>query len=118
MTLPTPYHEALHWIQRHPGTSSTVALAKLVLSLWNSEAAFSFRECVSSLDLDRSELALRMAIHFVRNGEDRALQEVGDAVYQLMPHLWEVGCAGDRAKWKLQQEWKYRRDRDDHELDM
>lgn len=116
MKFPTPYHEALHWIQLNPGTGSSAGLAKLVLSLWNSEAAFSFRECMSNLDQDRSELALRMAIHFVRHGEDMALVEVGHAVCELMPRLWELGSAGDRAKWTLQREWD--RLEEKHELDI
>lgn len=101
----TAYHEALHWIQQHPGTGSASNLGKLVLSLWNSEAAFSFRECVSGLDQERTDLALRIVTHFVHHGEDKALVDVGHAIFDLMPRLWELGSAGDQAKWELRKRW-------------
>lgn len=105
MPQKTPYDEALHWIQQHPGTGSAVNLGKLVLSLWNSEAAFSFRECASGLDQERTELALRIVTHFVRHGEDKDLVDVGHTINELMPRLWELGSAGDKAKWELRQRW-------------
>lgn len=109
----TPYHEALRWIQQHPGTGSASSLGKLVLSLWNSEAAFSFRECVSGLDQELTGLALRIVTHFVRHGEDKALVDVGHAICELMPRLWELGNAGDLAKWELRQHWDKEAARED-----
>ena len=43
--MKTPYQEAVELIDRHPGTGSSTGLAKLILSLWNEECAYSFREC-------------------------------------------------------------------------
>jgi len=37
MSGPTPYQVALNWIEKNPGTGGAAGLAKLVLSLWNSE---------------------------------------------------------------------------------
>jgi hypothetical protein len=48
-----PYREAEAWIERHPGTGFATSLAKLVLSLWNADCAFSFREYISNLDRSR-----------------------------------------------------------------
>jgi len=36
-----PYLEALELVKQHPGTSGQTSLAKCILSLYNSEHAFS-----------------------------------------------------------------------------
>lgn len=92
-----PYQEALDWIRQHPGTGSASSLAKLVLSLWNWDCAFSFRECVSNFDSRLSKLAGRMVSHFVVPGEDKALVNVGQEVCEAYPRLWEVSVAMNRA---------------------
>ena len=96
----SPYQEALAWIDRHPGTGSTISLVKLVLSLWNAERGFSFRECIHSLDEDRTALALRMVTHFAARGEDSELVAAGHQLCRDYPHLWEIAEAGDAAKEK------------------
>lgn len=99
-----PYREALKWIERHPGTGSANGLTKLILSLWNDEAAFSFRECVRSFDGTRMNLALRIIERFLARGEDAELVEVGGRVCQLAPGIWEVGMAGYEAKNDVMRE--------------
>ncbi|ARJ66149.1 hypothetical protein WV31_10980 [Magnetospirillum sp. ME-1] len=101
----TPYAEALHWIKAKPGTGSAETLAKLVLSIWNSDCAFSFRECIANLDPERTALAVRVAAHFAEVGEDDELVEIGHAVCALYPRLWDLGEAADEAKTALRRRW-------------
>jgi hypothetical protein len=102
----SPYVEAWRWIERHPGTGSARSFAKLLLSLWNQEAAFAFRECVDNLDAERLQLALRVAIHFANYGEDEELRTIGYQVCELYPRLWQLGEAATRAKIDLQEKWR------------
>jgi hypothetical protein len=106
MATISPYQEALIWIQSHPCTGSAVSLAKLLLSLWNDQCAFSFRECVGNLDDERSSIAIRMVEHFNRYGEDAELVEVGHLVCELYPRLWELGQAASNAKYELREQWR------------
>ena len=110
----TPYAEALHWIERHPDTGSGVGLAKLILSLWNTDCGFGFRECVGALDDDRSALALRVVQHFTMVGEDAELIEVGHAVCKALPRLWEASRAMQQARSELRDRW-YREEREAEE---
>lgn len=45
-----PYAHVVEWINRNEGTGSANGLAKLILSLWSEDAAFSLSECISSFD--------------------------------------------------------------------
>jgi hypothetical protein len=96
--FPDPYQEAVTWIEQHPGTSSAAALAKLILSLWNTQCCYSFRECVTGLDTMREAMALRIVVHFQRTGEDHHLRAAGETVCAAYPDLWDVAVAGDDAK--------------------
>ena len=100
-----PYDEAVGWIDRHPTTGSATRLAKLLLSLWNADVKFSFRECVDSLDETRTDLAVRMVAHFARHGEDADLQAAGVRVCRDHPQLWELGNARSDAQAALRQIW-------------
>jgi hypothetical protein len=93
-----PYKPALSWIRSNSGTGSTIGLVKLILSLWNDDAAFSFRECVRSFDDIRSAWALKIIAHFLKHGEDRFLRDAGKEVYELYPYIWDEGYAGSEAK--------------------
>jgi len=101
----SPYAEAWRWVESHPGTGSANSLAKLLLSLWNQENAFSFRECAHNLDTQRMQLALRVVIHFADHGEDSELIDIGYKVYEAYPRLWELGQAATHAKFQLQDKW-------------
>lgn len=104
--VPSPYRRALEHIERHPGTGSAQRLAKLLLSLWNGEdCGFSFRECIESLDDERTQIALACVTWFARHREDRELIEVGDRVYGLYPRLWDLGQAARDAKAALRATW-------------
>jgi hypothetical protein len=102
----SPYQDALTWIRRHPGSGSASGLAKLILSLWNLECAFSFRECIYNLDEERTALAVRVVAHFAQHGEDRELVEAGHAVCREFPRLWDLGQAADQAKHVQRDAWR------------
>ena len=92
-----PYKPALGWIRTNSTTGSAIGLVKLILSLWNDDAAFSFRECVRSFDDIRSAWALKIIAHFLKHGEDRFLRDAGKEVYELYPYIWDEGYAGSEA---------------------
>ena len=101
----SPYYEALRHIEQHPDTGSAASLAKLVLSFWNTECSFSFRECVGNLDTNLTALALQMASHFSTYGEDAELIQIGHAVCKRYPRLWDVGQAMTNARQDLRSHW-------------
>lgn len=111
-TPASPYREALGFIQRNPGTGGAGSLAKLILSLWNDECCYSFRECVSNLDGPRTALALRMAAEFAAHGETQELIDIGHRVCKSHPLLWDQGQAGTEAKraWRRSVEAARRRE--------
>jgi hypothetical protein len=84
------YHEAWDWISQNSGTGSANGLAKLVLSLWNQEHSYSYRECITSMDEVRIEIALRMILEFSKTGENLQLREIGHKVYKSYPYLAEL----------------------------
>lgn len=101
----SPYAEALAWIEQNSGTGSALGLAKLILSVWNDDCGFSFRECIGSLDDVRIALALRVVAHFARVGEDEELVRIGHAVNDRYPRLWELSVAANEAKSALRVDW-------------
>jgi hypothetical protein len=92
------YARAIAFIDAHPGCGGAVSLSKLILSLWNDEAAYSFRECVSNLDDARTAIAVDMVREFAANGETEELVKAGYYIHGKYPLLWDVGVAGDEAK--------------------
>lgn len=102
----TPYQEALQWIEEHSGTGSAGSLARLLLSLWNDECSYSFRECISNLDDNLSALAVRTVVYFAEHGEDEDLVGVGHKVCRLYPRAWDAGQAMQRARTDLQDQWQ------------
>jgi hypothetical protein len=102
----TPYTEALQWISKHPGTGSASSLAKLILSLWNQDCSYSFRECVGNLDGNLSALAVRMVAHFEQHGEDAELVNVGHNVCERFPRLWDMAKAMTYARQSIREEWR------------
>lgn len=102
----SPYQEAWQHINKHPGTGGAGSLAKLVLSFYNDACAFTFRECVSNLDSNLTNLAVRMTAHFAAHGEDADLRSVGNAIVERFPRLWDAGMAMDSARQALQRQWE------------
>jgi hypothetical protein len=103
--MKTPYDDALEFITLNPGTAGALGLAKLVLSLYNDDCAFSFRECITSLDDNNTALAVRVAEHFAGHGEDAELRRAGERLLELNPRLWDLGQAATNAKEALRRRW-------------
>lgn len=99
------YREALAWITQHPGTGSANSLAKLVLSLWNSDCAYPVSECLRNLDGGLIHLAVRMVNHYSEHGEDDELRAIGEAVFRLYPRLWDLGQVMKAAAHKQRDAW-------------
>lgn len=104
--MSNPYREALLWIQQNPGTGSANSMAKLVLSLWNSDCGYSIRECIGNLDVKLTTLALRMVQYFSQHGEDSELVDVGHIICERYPRLWDAGMAMNQARNDLRREWE------------
>jgi hypothetical protein len=105
-----PYTPAVEWIKKNPGTGATVGLVKLILSLWNDDAAYSLRECAWDFDDIRSAWALKIVAHFLKNGEDHFLSDAGKQVHDLYPQLWEQGYAGSQGKREWRKDWERKRE--------
>lgn len=115
-THETPWHEALYWINKYPTTGSAIGLAKLVLSFYNGSGyPFSFADCTSSFDSDRSALACRMVAWYLEHGEDDNLREVGKEIWNQYPRLTQLGEAANRAMSDLREQW---RDKDNAKLEL
>ena len=112
-TAVSPYAEAHAWIQAHPGTGSARGFVKLLLSLWNPEMAITVRECIDGLDKDRTQLALRVLIHFVNYGEDAELIRIGDRLSEAFPSYWEQARVATDAKRKVGELWREADERTD-----
>lgn len=99
------YREALAWITEHPGTGSANSLAKLILSLWNSDCAYPVSECLGNLDGRLTRLAVRMVNLYSERGEDDELRAVGEAVFKLYPRLWDLGQVMKTAAHEQRDAW-------------
>ena len=102
----SPYQEAFQWIKRNPGTGSAQSLAKLLLSLWNDDFAFSYRECVDGLDEYRTAIAIRVVSHYARLGEDEELRHVGEDLYDSYPRLVALAQALTQERKRLTDQWR------------
>jgi hypothetical protein len=99
----TPYAEALEWIRLHPGTGSSLGLAKLILSLWNDDYGFSYRECIRAFDPEHDKLAVRIIQHFHQVGENQELIQIGHEICDGYPHLWEISEIANKAKYEYRK---------------
>lgn len=94
----TPYELAYEMMVRHPGTGGCYALGKMILSLYNDENCYSFRECVDGRDDELVKVCIDMAVYYAHHGEDESLREVGSKVCKSYPRLLAIGYAGHLAK--------------------
>lgn len=103
----SPYDEALQFIKRNPGTGGAGRMAKLVLSLYNSDCSYSFAECVSGLDSELTDVALRMVRDYAARGETDDLLAAGKILADdLYPGLWEMGMAMRDARAETRRRWE------------
>lgn len=101
-----PIAEGLEFAKRASHSGSGIGMAKLILSLYNSNHSFSFSECVSAFDRTRLDLAARMVSHYCTNGEDEALLEAGQYVHKNFPQLLELSSAASNAKSEVREQWR------------
>ncbi|WP_372364221.1 hypothetical protein ACCQ07_22185 (plasmid) [Xanthomonas sp. NCPPB 3583] len=111
----SPYQAALQWILANPGTGSANSLAKLMLSLWNSQCAFAISECIGNLDGVRGGIALQVIQRYMEEGETQELNNVCEQINEAYPRLWELGIAATRAKATLREKWEVEDRRDEDE---
>lgn len=108
------YQEAFDWIDQHPGTGSSLGMAKLILSLYNGrDFPFAFADCVRTFDGPRSDLAGRLAMEYAQFGETQELRVVGRNLHEKYPHLWELGAVAVEAMDDLRDKWRRERDEAD-----
>lgn len=115
------YTEALKWIKANCGPAGKgINLAKMVLSLYNMDCEFSFRECVDGLDNERRKLCVQMCDDYSLYGETPELLEVGRVVaHELYPYLW-IECQAmrkARGEWQSARETKWREEQEENHAD-
>lgn len=101
-----PFAEALQFIQTNKGTSSATGMAKLILSIYNSNHSFGIADCLQSFDKNRLELAMRMINHYGMAGEDADLLNAGREIYNSHPNLIELSNAASDAKSEVRDKWR------------
>ncbi|UXF74609.1 hypothetical protein K7574_21180 (plasmid) [Stenotrophomonas maltophilia] len=110
----SPYQAALRFIQHNSGTGGASSLAKLMLSLWNSQCAFAVSECLGNLDHQNTRIALDAIEQYAREGESEELSKVYRQIHEAYPRYWELGAAATKAKSALRARWEIE-DKDDAE---
>ena len=110
-----PYLAGLELVKIHSGTSGQVALAKCILSLYNSNHAFSIGEILGPLDSRYTKVVLDMVAAYADRGETAELRQAGEYVYSAFPRLVEMSEAmynarnGVRRRWEEEEEAERRR---------
>jgi SLT domain-containing protein len=99
------YEKALKFVQMNPGTSGSVGLAKLILSLYNDYHCYGISECLGPLDNANTELALAMIRLYAANQERDALNAAGRWVYEKFPRLAEQSQAMQEARQQVRAGW-------------
>lgn len=107
-----PFLEAMEVIERYPGTGGSGALAKCVLSLWNSVHCFSMAEILGPLDQSNSALVVRMVQEYAQHGESDELRTAGSWVYRNNPGLVEISDAQQQGRHEVRRRWELERERE------
>ena len=107
-----PYLAGLDLVKQHSGTSGQIALAKCILSLYNSYHAFSIGEVLGPLDERYSRVVLDMVNEYARNGETPELRQAGEWVYANFPRLIEISKAMGDARIDVRNEWDRQREQE------
>ena len=102
----SPYEEAFDFIVKYRGASSTIGMAKLILSLYNFRHPFGISECTLNFDGERCTLAIRVIAHYLEYGEDEELRIYGREIVKGFPDLLELSDAADDAKNAVRRKWQ------------
>ena len=101
-----PYLVGLELVQKNCGTSGQTALAKCILSIYNSQHPFSIGEVLWPLDDKYTAVVLAMVSEYAKNGETPELLRAGKYVYENFPHLIELSSAMSDARAGVRKEWE------------
>lgn len=112
-----PYLAGLELVKIHHGTSGQNALAKCILSLYNSDFYwFSIGDILASLDQRYTETVLAMVNEYSRHGETAELRQAGEYCYQNFPGLVELSNAMSDARAEVRQKWEDAREAENRRL--
>jgi hypothetical protein len=100
-----PYLIALDLVKQHDGSSGQTALAKCILSLYNSNHPFNIREILAPLDRHYTNVVFNMLIALQKNGETAELCQAGNWVYNNFPRLVEMSKTMSEARYELRKKW-------------
>ncbi len=112
---PTPYRDALAWInQVGDDTGGGSRLAKLLLSLYNShDFPISVADCIDGgIDHEGRELALAMLRDYAERGECEELRQVGAEVVNWYPGFREICEAMVNARQEVRRRWEREREQE------
>lgn len=116
MTTPNPYTSALEMVKQHAGTSGQTGLAKCILSLYNSNHAFSIGDILGSLDERYTHAVLALVTEYAYHGETADLRRAGEWCYDNFPGLIELSCAMSNARSEVRQKWEEEREAENRRL--
>lgn len=111
-----PYLAGLDLVKQNSGTSGQGALAKCILSLYNSIHAFSMGDILAPLDERYTRVVLAMVGEYARNGETAELRQAGEWVCKEFPGLLELSAAMSSARAEVRQEWERQREAENRRL--
>lgn len=111
-----PYLAGLELVKQNYGTSGQAALAKCILSLYNSEHSFGVGEILGPLDSAYTKVVMDMLNEYAKHGETEALREAGSYVWDNFPRLIELSKAMSNARYEVRQEWERQREEEANRL--
>jgi hypothetical protein len=114
--MTNPYLAGLELVKQHPGTSGQGAIAKCILSLYNSAHAFSIGEVLGPLDDHYTAVVLAMVAEYAANGETAELRQAGEWVCREFPGLLELSKAMHDAKYEVRARWEREREEEARRL--
>lgn len=101
-----PYLVGLELVKQHSGTSGQAALAKCILSLYNSAHSFSIGEILGPLDEHYTKVVFDMLTAYAKHGETEELRVAGRYVFDEFPRLVELSNAMVEARAAVRNGWE------------
>ncbi|MBM5575795.1 hypothetical protein [Deefgea sp. CFH1-16] len=114
--MESPYVEALTLVKQHNGTSGQTALAKCILSLYNSLYAYSMSEILAPLDERYTRVVLAMVNDYAKFGETPELITAGQWVRDDFPRMMEMAIVTQDARNQLRSKWEREREEENRRL--
>lgn len=112
-----PYLRGLALVKIHSGTSGQGALAKCILSLYNSDFYwFPIGDILAPLDAHYTEVVLAMIHAYAEHGETAELRQAGEYCYHNFPRLVELSQAMNDARAEVRAKWEREREEENRRL--